>query len=404
MSLPEFSVRQVVLVNVLFFVLLLGGAVAYRSTPIDFFPEIGFNVAVIRTSWNGASADEVERLVTTRIEDKLGEIEGIKEIRSVSRANVSSISIEFDETLSELEYDAGVNDLRAAVDRVADLPEDAGEPTVTELSTKAVFSDMRVAVVDVAGLGETPLRQVANDVQARLAELPGVQSVGVRGDHDREVRVLVDRDEAARYGLTVVEIVDRIRRKNLNVPAGTFTGPGGEATLRATGDYRTIEEILDTVVREHRDGTQVRLADVARIETGLEKRRFMTRYNGRPALVLGIAKDGDSDILEVSRRVERFIADYARIQPEGIELHKTWDLSEWVGSRMSVLWDNLLTGVGFVMLILWLTIGFRNGALTIVAIPFSFLTALMFFPLLGITVNATSLIAIPHQYCRCWWV
>jgi HAE1 family hydrophobic/amphiphilic exporter-1 len=135
------------------------------------------------------------------------------------------------------------------VDRVADLPEDADEPLVIELSTKAIFSDMRVAVVDVAGRGETPLRQVADDVHARLAELPGVESVDVRGDHERELRVLVDRDRAARYGLSVVEIADRIRRKNQNVPAGTFTGPGGEATVRATGDYRTIEEILETVVR-----------------------------------------------------------------------------------------------------------------------------------------------------------
>ena len=91
MTLPEFSVRQTVLVNILFFVCLLGGTIAYLRTPVDFFPEIGFNTTLIATVWTGASADEVERLVTTRIEDELGEIEGVKEIRSTSRANSSSI-------------------------------------------------------------------------------------------------------------------------------------------------------------------------------------------------------------------------------------------------------------------------------------------------------------------------
>ena len=214
MSLPAFSVRQTVLVNVLFFVCLLGGVIAYQSTPVDFFPEIGFNVALVRTQWTGASADEVERLVTTRIEEELGELEGVKEIRSTSRANSSSIALTFEDALSDEEYDRGINDLRAAVDRVTDLPADSEEPIVTELSTKALFSDMRVAVVDVAGLGDTPLREVAADVKTRLEEVAGVERVEVRGDHDREVRVLVDRDKAARHGLSVVEIADRIRARN----------------------------------------------------------------------------------------------------------------------------------------------------------------------------------------------
>ena len=151
MSLPAFSVRQAVLVNILFFVCLFAGLGAYLRTPVDFFPEIGFNVTLINTVWNGASADEVERLVTARIEDELGEIEGVKEIRSTSRANSSTISVEFDENLSESDYRAGVNDVRAAVDRVPNLPDDAEEPIVRELSTKSVYSDMRVAVVDSGG-------------------------------------------------------------------------------------------------------------------------------------------------------------------------------------------------------------------------------------------------------------
>ncbi len=102
--------------------------------------------------------------MTTRIEDELGDIEGVKQIRSVSRANSSTITVEFDENLSEAEYKAGVNDVRAAVDRVADLPLDAEEPITTELSTKSIYSDLRIAVVDRGDLGETPLRQITADV------------------------------------------------------------------------------------------------------------------------------------------------------------------------------------------------------------------------------------------------
>ena len=101
MTLPEFSVRQVVLVNILFVVCLGAGLVSYLRTPVDFLPRIDFNSALVITAWPGASADEVERLVTTRIEEELGEIDGVDEMRSVSRAGASQIQIQFDQNLSE---------------------------------------------------------------------------------------------------------------------------------------------------------------------------------------------------------------------------------------------------------------------------------------------------------------
>jgi HAE1 family hydrophobic/amphiphilic exporter-1 len=390
-SLPSFSIRQSVLVNVLFFVCMAAGFLAYTRTPVDFFPDISFNATMISTLWTGASAEEVERLVTTKIEEEIADITGIDEIRSYSRADFSEILVEWDETLSEAEYESALNDLRAAVDRVTDLPADAEEPLIRELSVGEVQAVLMVAVVDVAGVGERAILDVARDAQSRLEDVPGVNKVLIRGEHEREVRVLVDRDAAARYGLTVVEIADRIRRKNLNLPAGTFTGPAGEATLRATGDYRSVEEMLQTVVRERADGSHVRLREVAYVQEGLEKRRYYGRYNGDPALVLSVAKRGDAHILKISERVDVWLDDYRRLLPEGIEVHKTWDTSEWVRSSMGVLWDNLVTGIFLVMGILWFTIGFRNATLTIIAIPFSFLTALIMFPLLDITINMMSL-------------
>ena len=117
MTLPEFSVRQVVLVNILFVVCLGAGFIAFARTPVGFLPRIDFNTALILTPWPGASADEVERLVTTRIEEELVDIDGLDELRSVSRAGMSQIQVQFDESLSVAEYESGMNDLRTAMDR-----------------------------------------------------------------------------------------------------------------------------------------------------------------------------------------------------------------------------------------------------------------------------------------------
>lgn len=394
MSLPGFSVRQAVLVNLLFVICLVAGYVSFVRLPVDFFPDISFNASMIGTVWSGASAEEVERLVTTKLEEEIRDLPEIKEMTSESRADYSSILIDWKETLTEAEYESAINDLRAAVERVDDLPPDAEDPYIRELSIGETYPILMVVVADTAGLGDLTLLEVERDVRRELEDLPGVRTAITRGEHEREVHVVVDRDETSRYGLTLLDVVARIQADNLNLPAGTFTGAEGEATLRATGDYQSVEEILETVLRESADGTYVHLRDVARVEETLEKRRFYGRYNGDPALMIGLAKDDDADLLEVAASVRSWVETHREAVPAGIELAVTWDSSEWVSARMGVLWNNLLSGAVLVMAILWFTIGFRNAALTIVGIPFSFLTAFILFPLMDITINSMSLIGM----------
>jgi len=389
-TLPEFSLRQTVFVNVLFFVCLLGGIAAFTRIPVEYYPDVTLNAVSISTVWPGASAEEVERLVTQKLEEELSAVTDIQEMRSTSRADISTILIDLDEMLDEAEYESAVNDVRAALDRVDDLPEDAEEPYLREIFAQAPV--VSIAIVDVGGVGPTALREIARDAARRLEQLPGVKMADRRGAQEREIRVLVDRDAAARYGLGVGDVAARIRAHNLNLPAGTFGSGQGEATVRAQGDYESVDEILDTVILENSNGTLVRLAEVARIEEGLEKRRYASRYGGHPAQLLTIIKKDDQDAIELVERVDRWLAEY-RVPPE-VEVYKALDTAAFVAPQMATLVENLALGILLVVAILWFTIGFRNAALTSIAIPFSFLTAMIFFPILDITINASTLIGM----------
>lgn len=393
MSLPSLSVRQVVLVNLLFIVLMLVGVLTARRIPVDVFPDISFNTAVVVTVWTGASPDEVERLVTTKLEEEVDGIPGIKEMFSFSSQGLSELNIEWKETLSEIEYEAALNDLRAAIDRVDDLPEDAEAPILQELSVSEVYNICMVAVVDVGGVGEFALREISRDLQERLERVPGLRKAELRGDRDRELRVLVDRQRLLQYDLTLRELTDVIARNNQNFPGGSFTDAGDqEITVRGLGNFVSAEALAETVVRKSPDGNHVRLADVARVEPGFAKRRLSGRYNGRPAMVLGISKDPDHDVMDLVEDVRALVERSERLLPEGVELKLAWDTSEYVGSRMEIMESNLVLGVVFVIFILWLTVGFRNALLAIVGVPFSFLVALALFPVFDITINSLSLI------------
>ena len=394
MTLPEFSVRQTVLVNVLFVVCMVAGWNALQLTEVEYYHDVTMNQVVITTLWQGASADEVERLITAELEEELRNVGNIDEMRSASQSNVSMISLDFDETLDTVAYESAVNDVRGALDQVQDLPLDAEEPRLVEIIMSEVSPIVMVVVADVGGVGELAIRDVAREAESRLRELPGVSKVEARGLQDREVHVLVDRARAALYGLTVADVAQRIRSQNQNLPAGTFQDEIGEATLRATGDYTSVEQILDTVLRDDGMGTRVRVRDVARVERGLEKRVFITRYNGMPAAVISVAKKDETDVRMLTARVDAWLEGFSPLVPAGIELSTTLDTADFVTPRIQVLIDNLATGMLLVLALLWFTVGFRNSLLTVIAIPFSFLTAITFFPLLDISVNSNTLIGM----------
>jgi len=393
MTLPEFSVRQTVLVNVLFFVCMIGGWNALQLTEVEYFHDVVLNKVVVTTPWTGASADEVERLVTSKLEDEFITINDVEEIRSSSQSNLSMINVDIDESLDTVDYESAVNDIRGAMDQADELPLDAEEPSLREIISEE-REVVYIVVYDTGDVGPLPLRDVAQEIESRVREIQGVSSIEIRGFQEREVHVLVDRGRASLLGLTVSDIADRIRAQNQNLPAGTLQDPQGEATVRATGDYQSVEEILDTVVLEEKDGTLVRVRDVATVERGLEKATFITRYMGRPAVVIGVGKKDKTDVRHLVARVDGFLEEFEPLVPEGIEVGTTIDSSDFVTPRIAVLLENLAMGMFLVAALLWFTIGFRNAMLTIIAIPFSFLTAIIFFPILDISVNSNTLIGM----------
>jgi HAE1 family hydrophobic/amphiphilic exporter-1 len=392
-SLPEFSVKQVVLVNIVFVLVIVAGFFAWLRIPVEVFPDISFNSAIVQTFWPGASADEVERLVTTKLEEEIQDVDGIKDLISYSYAGVSSIDIEWDETLSAAEQEASLNELRAAIDRVSDLPADAEETIVRELSVHEVRPACMIAVADVGGVGELAIREVARDLEDRLERLPGVRKAVLRGDRDRELRVYVDRALALQYDLTLPEISGLIARNNQNIPAGVFADEqNAEITVRGLGNFRSPAALAATVIKKDPGGRHLTLGEIARVEAGFERRRVLGRYNGNPAIQIGVAQESGRDVRDLVAGVRKLVEAHRALLPAGVETHVTWDSSSYVESRMQLLQSNLLIGVAAVVVILWSTVGFRNALLAIIGIPFSFLFAFYVFPFMGMTLNSLTLI------------
>ena len=393
MSLPRFAVRQPVLINLAFALLIVAGFQTAKRIPIDVFPDISFNTAIVVTPWVGASPGEVERLVTAKLEDEFDGISGIKNMSSYSTYGLSEINIEWDESLSDNEAESALNDLRSAIERVPDLPEDAERPILREISVSEVYHIATIAVTDTGGVGESAMLQVSEDLKRKIEKIPGVRKAELRGERERELRIVVDREKALQYNLTLPEISATLSRNNRNFPGGSFTNRAlGEITVRGLGQYDTVESITDTIIGKSAAGTHIRLGDLARIEEGFEERRLASRLNGKSAIFLGISKENDHDVIQLMAEVTTYLDSYRELLPPGISIDVPTDDSLYVANRIGIMTSNLLLGVLFVVLLLWLTVGLRNAMVAVVGVPFAFLVALTLFPFFDITINSLSLI------------
>jgi multidrug efflux pump subunit AcrB len=396
MSLPRFSVQQVVLMNLLFVLFIVAGIVVLQRLPIDVYPDTSLDLATITTPYIGASSEEVERLVTREIEKEIEEVLGRDRIVSVSQPDVSVITVKFREDMSASEYEAAFDDLRTRLDRVADLPEDAEEPILERLTTDEIMPLLQIGVYSTdPSVDEQMLRRVTVDVQDQLRRFAGVKRVRLIGLRDREVHILLDKDQLEKHGLSLRRVADIVRASNLNLPAGNLEVGGSEITLRGVGEVTDPEAFGDICVVRSPQGAHVQLRDIARVESTFERAVWAARVNGQPAIILTVSKQRGANSLTVREEIGAFVDQYVEgLDIPGIRVEIQNDATAIIASRLGVLQNNLGVGIVMVFVVLCVAIGMRNALLAIVGIPFAFLCAVIFMHVIGVSLNAVSVFSL----------
>jgi len=395
MSLARFSVTQVVLVNLLFLLFIVIGGMIATVLPVEVYPDTSLDWARIVTPWFGASAEEVERMITKVIEDEIEDVRGASRIVSYSTPSLSLISVKFREDMSPQGLQAAFDDLRLSLDRVVDLPTTAEEPELVRITLEEVFPLVQVAVVDEANVGEAYIRQIALDLKDELRTIPGVSKIKPTAMREREIHIRLQRPLLEKYGLSLQKVAAVLKAQNLNIPAGTMETADSEIALRSIGEVESAEGLGDICVVRSPTGAHVRLKDLGTIEEGFERAIVVGRIRGKPAAALYIAKDRHANALTVRNAIQAYLDEYrARHDIAGVAVEITGDSTTMISSRLAVLRNNLSVGLVFVFIGLWLFIGVRNSLLAIVGIPFSFLCAAIFMYVIGVSLNAVSVFAL----------
>jgi len=391
MKLSETSIRRPVLASMISAALVLFGVIGYTRLAVRELPDIDPPIISVSTTLPGANAQVVETAVTDVLEEELSTIQGLRTLSSSSSEENSQITLEFN---LDRAVDVAAQDVRDKVSRVRGrLPVDVLEPVIAKQEADAqpfFWLALSSPNYDLMQLSDVADRRV----KARLQSLAGVGSAGVFGERRFAMRVWVQPDQLSARGLTVQDVENAITARNVEIPAGRIESTRREFSVRSLGELKTPQGFGELAVASQ-GGQVVKLKDVAKVELGPEDNRSIFRYNGNPAVAIGVVRQSKANLIDVARSIRAAIPSIQETLPPGVKLETAFDGSVFVTHSINDARLTLVIAAILVVLIIFVFL--RNLRATVIpglAIPASIVSTFAIMYFLGFSINNFTLLAL----------
>ena len=390
MKLPEFGVTRPVATSMLFLAVLLLGVICFYKLGIDLMPDIEPTRITVMTTWEGASAEDVETKVTRVLEKRLGSVSNLDEIRSNSSEGSSTINCTFTWGTN---IDEASNDVRSKVDMAErSLPDDVDKPTIFKFDS----ADMPIMTIGVTAKESIEkLYDIVDDEVAQpLQRLDGVGSVQVFGGLNRQINVILSREKLAGYGLTLADIEKAIADENKTLPAGTLKLSSVEYTIRILGEYVDPAQLREIPLLRQ-NGSILRLKDVAVVEDAFKEVTQYVETMSRDGLIMIVQKRTGANSVAVCQAVREELKRLEEVIPRDIKFYVVNDSSTFITQSVNNVKGTVLWGGLFVIIVSFLFLrSLRSSLVIALTIPFSLIIAFCFMYFMGWTINMISLSAL----------
>lgn len=382
--------------SILLMLALIGlGVYAAIIIPKESFPEVIVPVGIVTTVYPGASAADIEELITNKLEDAIANVADIENLTSTSRDYVSTISVEF---AANADIDKSIQELKDAVDSAkSELPSDANDPIVSEVD----FSNQPILIVAISSdVSPTEFTALGEKIKDELTTITGVSEVQISGTRARQIQVLVKEEALTSFGMGINDVTAALGQANLTVPVGTVATDGIEYAVRFEGKLNTVDDIKSVPVKSN-NGQVVYIRDLAEVTDGVSRESSISRVsvNGVPSessMTLSIFKKAGGDVTDVTDPVLAKIEELK--QPDSLlsdsQVLVVFDEGKQVRKDLTELIKAGLETVLLVVLVLLLTIGWRESLVAALSIPLSFVIAFIGLYASGNTINFISLFAL----------
>ncbi|PSN77369.1 hydrophobe/amphiphile efflux-1 family RND transporter, partial [filamentous cyanobacterium CCP4] len=389
----NFFIRRPIFASVCSLLIILIGVVSYTRLPVREYPDIEPPIVTVTTAYPGANPRVVETEVTEILEDEINGVDGIKTLRSTSSQGSSQITIEFE---LDRDLDVAAQDVRGRANRVlGELPDTVENPVIQKESGGGgsaiiwfALSGGNYTTLELSDYADTNLTDA-------LESVSGVSRIQIGGERRYAMRLWIDPQKLAARNLTILELEQALRSQNVSIPSGIVEGELNEFSVRTLGRLESPKAYEQLVLRSGENGSQVRLQDVGYAEIGAESDRTFVRYNGQPAVGLGVIKLSDANTLTVASDVKARMQELAQDFPAGMEYAIASDDSRFVDVAINRVWQSLLFAVALVVLVIFLFLrDWRATLIPAVTIPVALVGAFGVMYLLNFSVNTLTLFAL----------
>jgi HAE1 family hydrophobic/amphiphilic exporter-1 len=390
MWLADTSVKRPVFATMVILALVVLGAVSYPEIGVDLFPKVDFPIVTVSTHLDGASPEVIDVDITDKIEGAVNTINGVKSITSSSTDGDSRVTIEF---VLERNIDLAVQDVREKVALIRNkLPDDIDEPRIAKVDPDAT------AVMWLNLSGQKSIRELSTYVDEVLKEqlqrINGVGDIQLGGLQLRQVRVWLDAGKLRAYGLTANDVMAALKKQNVELPGGRIESLTREYTIKVKGEFPKVPDFNDLVIAYDK-GAPVRLKDLGRAEDGMQEKRDIARFNGIPAVGMGVQKQSGTNTVEVVNAVKAEILKINQTLPPGMTLNIAIDQSTFIRRSIDEVQKHLILGSLFAILAVFIFLrNFRTTLISAVALPISIIATFALIRAFGFTFNNMTMLAL----------
>ncbi|RYG33758.1 efflux RND transporter permease subunit [bacterium] len=397
MNLTKSAIARPVFILMLVVAALLLGTIAYKSMRLELNPEVSFPTITVATVYPGAGPDEVATLVSKRIEDSVSGVSGLQTLSSSSQEGISTVTANFE---LGTDIDIALNDLRSRVDTVLnDLPDAAERPTIFKFDNSS--QPVLYLALTSTGRSSRDLRDlIDNTLEDQFGQLPGVASTAVQGGDVREIQILLDKDKLVSYGIGINDVQSQIANATQNIPGGRITSGRQELSVRVLGEFKTVDQIRDSVITVSDVNTPnarnriVRLRDIAEVRDGVVERTSYARLDGGDTVVLAIQKARTGNAVQITQAADKLIADISKQYPD-IKITKTLEQAKQISESLADLNFTLYFAVFLVAVTVYVFLhNFRGTLIVALAIPVCVFVTFIALWMAGFTINNLTMLSL----------
>ncbi len=373
--------------NMLMITVLVVGTISLVVMRREVFPEFELEIVLVSVPYPGASPSEVEEGICLKIEEAVQAIDGIKKMTSVASEGAGSVVLELRSDVRDVQK--VVNEVRSEVDRIPSFPVLAEDPEIQQITLRESAINVSVTAPEGRELDEVELRAVTEMVRDELLTLDTVSQVDIRGARDYQIDIEIDEQTLRKYGLSLQQVAQIVRRENLEIPGGTIRSEGQEILLRGENKRLIGQQIAKLPLVTQPGGVVLTIGDLGKVHDEFVDTASVNEINGRAGLVLTVNRTLSEDLLAMTEEVRNFVQ--TRELPGGYQLSTWADRSKDVRDRLSMLVENGVLGLVLVFLVLAVFLELRLAFWVALGIPVALLGAGGVLLLGGQTLNMLSM-------------